>query len=97
MNTRTLFSLLAALAGPALAGHPSPHPEPGPARVAADFTPLIDAHRSAAAGSGLLPLPLAPTPRPARLCIPRRGADGAADGAVLHDRGSDARAARVRA
>jgi len=97
MSTGMLFSLLAALAGPALAGHPSPHPEPGPARVAADFTRLIDAHRSAAAGSGLLPLRLAPTPQRARLCIPPRGADGAADGAVIHDRGSDARAARVGA
>jgi len=65
--------------------------------VAADFTPFIAAHRSAAAGSGLLPLPLAPTPRRARLCIPPGGADGAAQGAVLHDRGSDARAARVGA
>ncbi len=54
--------LLAALAGPALAGSPPSPPQAGPAWVAADLAPLIEAHRALAAGSGVLPLRLAPAP-----------------------------------
>jgi hypothetical protein len=91
------LSLLAAFAGPALAGPPSPDREPSPARAAAAVTSLIDAHRGATAGSGLPPLRLAPAPQRPRLCIPVGEADPAADAARMHDRPSDARTARIRA
>ncbi|KPK08524.1 MAG: hypothetical protein AMJ64_03175 [Betaproteobacteria bacterium SG8_39] len=87
-------SLLAALAGPVLAGHPS-HPQPGPSGAAAAFAFLIEAHHLASGGSGLLPLRLAPAPRRSRLCLPGREADTAGVGPVIPDRSTDARLARL--
>lgn len=94
MNPLGRFFLLAALAGPALAGTPPSPPQAGPARAAADLAPLIDAHRALTAGSGLLPLWLAPVPRP-RAGAPLPDADAASGREAAHNRSADARCSRV--
>ncbi len=95
MNRSGRFFLLAALAGPAFAGSPPSPPQAGPARVAADLVPLIEAHRALTAGSSVLPLWLAPAPRP-RSCDPLPNADATPGSEAALNRSADARCTRVQ-